>query len=188
MFIFISAISEDDILYSEIHDRYYKYAYKICLKKVNDYDSIEEILNMAFYKVFVHLDKTQPEKAIKGFIATVVNNEINNYLKQLYRQPQEVEFFDDVKFNENEWENLPLENMVVSEGVNTIYEEIGNLSPKISETMVLLLINHLSVNEIAATLDVPAKTVYSRIILGQKQLKKKLSEKNFNDINQAGGE
>lgn len=177
MLIFMTIVSDDEVQFRKIYDKYYQYALRICLARIKDYHMAEDILSISFYKIHKHLDRSLPEKAIKAFIIKVVNNDINNYLKSISKKPIQSEFAEEYIANEEEWKNTPLDNLVISEGINNIYNEISNLSPKISETMLLLVDCNLSKQAIAEILEVPVKTVYSRITLGRKQLKEKLSKR-----------
>lgn len=188
MLILLMNAYNDDEEFARIFDEYYGYALKICYNKVKDYFIAEDILITAFYKVYLFLDRNRSKESIKSFIATVVTNETINYLKSKSNNySAEFELNDEYDYNLREWDNFPLDKLASDETINEIFHEIINMPPKISGTMMLAYKHEYSPKEISEILNIPEKTVYSRLRNGKKYLKDRLLHKEDDKNKKSGG-
>lgn len=183
MLFFTSIISEDEIWFQKIFNKYYFYAFKVCYSIVRDCEATEEILNTAFNKVYPSIKRDADEISTKAFIRVTVENHAKNYLKSAAKKKnaaESLELYSDYDYNADVWKNQPLEKMIVDEGVKTIYDEMTKLSPKISETMMLAYNSGLTPKEIAYLLGIPEKTIYGRLKTGKIKLRERLLSTDVN--------
>ncbi len=184
MFLF-TVISSGEKRFEHYFNKYYKYACRVCLNIVHAPDVVEDIITISFFKAYDKLKDMTSEREAKIWIATIVRNDSKNYLKsKAAEQRLNIEPYEDAMRSKYDLSGDPLSNLIVSEAVDEIYNEIQNLSKKLADTMMLSYKNGMSAREIAELLNVPEKTVYGRIEKGTKRLKAALCKKG--EVNDNG--
>lgn len=108
-----------------------------------------------------------PSNDAKALIICMVQNKARNNLK--------VEHYDKVvSVEENEIPNMVMSDILSDIGYREIIGTLNTLEEQYREVLVLRVVNELSVNEIAEILNLPYRTVETRIFRTRKKLKERL--------------
>ncbi len=163
-----NSLSPDQFTGNLIHmqDQLFYYALQLTENREDAMDLVQE----TSYKALKHQNRLHNNDHIRAWLYTILKNTYINYLrsshhKQLLHDTDELNNY--MTQPENEWQDLPDEQMMKKE----LYDIIHLLS-KAYETPILMFLTGHSYKEIAKKMQIPIGTVKSRIHLGKKQLRK----------------
>lgn len=110
-----------------------------------------------------------PSDDAKALIISMVQNKARNNLKE--------EHYDNlVSVEEDEIPDTVMSDIFSAIGYRELIETLNALEEQYKEVLVMRIVNGLSVNEIAKTLNLPYRTVETRIFRARKKLKERLEE------------
>ena len=147
-----------------------KPVFNTVLHMVGDAEDAREVCQQAFMKAFEHLASYDRERKFFSWIYRVAVNESINHLKA--RKPHETldERLQHPRAN-------PAERFEELEEWTHLHEAIMNLEPNYRAVVILRHFVHFSYNEIAEILNLPEKTVKSRLFTARQQLREALEAK-----------
>lgn len=162
-------------LYDKYHVNMLRYARSLLrLSGDKNYNNdAEDIIQNAFLKISRYIDRidlSRSEEAVGGYLFTIVENEVSNFLSKQEKNEE----LDEMLINCNECDLF--EEFSKKEMYNNIVREIKRLDPKYSEVLWMRLVEDMSVREIAEMLDLKEQTVYTRIERGIALVRKKFKE------------
>lgn len=147
-----------------IVEKYYKTVFRLAFRILRNNDDAEEITQTVFIKVYENLDKYNPKfKFFSWLYRIAVNETINLTKKQSY-----TEKLDD-EYSAND-EN-PDQIYDKSELGEKIQVALGELDMLYRVPVVLKHFLDYSYKELSDLLDIPEKTVKSRLFTGRQLLK-----------------
>lgn len=181
MLIFLLTIPDESvlrkilILYSKYHLNMLRYARSLlrCLGDKNYYKDAEDIVQNAFVKISRYIDNidfSRSEDAIGGYLFTIVENEVSDFLAK----QEKCDELDEMLTICNECDLF--EEFSKKELYNNIVREIKRLDPKYSEVLWMYLVEEKKASEIAEILDLKVNTVYTRIERGISMVREKFKE------------
>ena len=181
MLIFLLTIPDESvlrkilILYSKYHLNMLRYARSLlrCLGDKNYYKDAEDIVQNAFVKISRYIDNvdfSRSEDAIGGYLFTIVENEVSDFLAK----QEKCDELDEMLINCNECDLF--EEFSKKELYNNIVREIKRLDPKYREVLWMYLVEEKKASEIAEILDLKVNTVYTRIERGIAMVREKFKE------------
>jgi len=145
-------------------DRYQHPVFNAILHMVRDYEDAREICQQVFMKVYEHLGTYDPDRKFFSWIYRVAMNESINHLKA-----------------RREWEPLddtipdsaasPAETMESKERDRSVRAAVMALQTNYRAVIVLRHFLQFSYQETADTLNVPVKTVKSRLFTARQLLR-----------------
>ena len=110
-----------------------------------------------------------PSESAKALIISMVKNKARNNLK--------AEHYDKVEpMDENQIPDTVMSDISFALRYKELIEMVNTLEQQYREVLVMRLVNGLSVNEISEKLDLPYRTVETRIFRARKKLKDRLKE------------
>lgn len=110
-----------------------------------------------------------PSEDIKAMIISMVKNKARNNLK--------AEHYDNVEpIKENEIPDKVISDISSQLGYRELIEIVDTLDQPYKEVLVMRIINGLSVGKISEMLNLPYRTVETRIFRARKKLKERLEE------------
>ena len=124
----------------------------------------EDVVQNAWCRIVKHVDKidlSKHERVIRSYILTIVSNETARFLRAQEECHPLEEGIADEDF---------LQRLHVKERYRAVVGAIGRLDERYRNALYLHYVMEHPVKEIAAMLDVPEKTVYTRIERGKKKL------------------
>jgi RNA polymerase sigma-70 factor (ECF subfamily) len=167
-------IDGDRMAFEGIVDRYHKAIFNAALRIVSNTDDAADVTQTVFAKAFEKLHTFKYDHKLFSWLYRIAVNEALNSIQRVDRF---VELKDDEILAEQEaaTDSLYDEN----EMSKTIEDALGRLTVDSRVVIVLYHFQQLSYAEISYVLDVPEKTVKSRLFEARNQLRKILEQKRY---------
>lgn len=160
----------DTKAFESIIDRYQKKILNIAYRMVYDYEDAKDITQTVFVKVFKKLNTYNPKYEFFNWIYRIAVNESLNYLNQRKRV---VTLANDYK-SEDKTPDEIFENTELNQNIQHAFM---SLKPEHRTIVILKHFHDLSYKEISKILDIPEKTVKSRLFSARQMLKDLLRQK-----------
>jgi RNA polymerase sigma factor (sigma-70 family) len=145
----------------------------ICRRYALNDDDAAEVLNDGFLKVFTHIDKYDPAKPFKPWIARIITNTaIDHYRMNLkFSDHDDVNDHEDIGHAAAIYEQLAYKDLLIL---------VQKLSPAYRTVFNLHAIDGYSHEEIASLLKISTGTSKSNLFKARQQLREKLMVLNMN--------
>jgi len=183
-FLLTLADESDHDRVEELYNKYYNYFLKCSVTKFkaagrsNCVCDAEDAVQNTFMKIIKYLsniDFSRGEKDVKSYCLAILSNEICNILNE---SQEKYEFFEELC---SETEYNFVDELEVQEQYDRILEAAKGLDIKYSTTLQLFFSKGMTPAEIAETMGISTKTVYTRIARGKKLLLESLEEVETNE-------
>lgn len=154
----------DTRAFEKIVGKYYKTVYNVILRMGVDCDDAYDITQTVFVKVFENLKSYKSQYKFFSWLYRITLNETLNFLdRQKEDKKVEIETLTDSETPEQEYQHLEVSEMV--------QEAVWNLELDYRVVIVLKHFHNLSYHEIGFILDLPEKTVKSRLFTARELLR-----------------
>ncbi|HWP82932.1 MAG TPA: sigma-70 family RNA polymerase sigma factor [Bacteroidota bacterium] len=153
-------------------DRYQRTVFNVVYRIVKDVEDAQDITQSTFVKAFENLRSFNPKYKFFSWIYKIAVNESLNHLNQRKRT---TELNEDIVSEEDDPEGS-LNNVDLSEKINDC---LMKLSPEYRVVIVLRHFQDLPYHEIGQILDLPEKTVKSRLFAARQALRRHLMRKGL---------
>jgi len=174
-----SAQAGERTAYGKIVRCYMQRAYFGALRLVGNHEDAQDLSQDAFARAYRHLDRFDTARPFYPWFYRILRNLCINHLRKKTRQGYPVSLDGD--------EENPAPQVAVSdpdpsvlaersEIQETVWREIGRLSPEHREIIVLREMEDLPYRDIAETLDIPVGTVMSRLHAARAQLRERMEK------------
>ncbi len=150
--------------FGEIVQKYQKMIYNIVLRMVPDPADADDITQTAFVKAYEKLGSYRTEYPFFSWIHRIAVNEALNFLKQQKR----IVALDDTHESVGDDPESEYSRNELQERIDRALEK---LTPEYRIIIVLRHFGELSYSEIGEILDVPVKTVKSRLFTARQELR-----------------
>jgi RNA polymerase sigma-70 factor (ECF subfamily) len=150
--------------FEPIVDRYQKAIFNVALRMLNDYEDAQDIAQSVFVKTFENLASFNPKYKFFSWIYRMAINESINYLNK--RKP-----IEEIQDNVISRDKTPDQELLDRDLSDRVQAALMDLQ---LDARVVLILKHLegfSYREISFILEVPEKTVKSRLFSSRKQLR-----------------
>jgi len=150
--------------FEQLVEKYHKVIFNLAYRMAGQSDDAEDITQTVFIKTYDKLESYDPTYQFYSWLYRIAVNESLNFLKARRKYKN---LDPDMFTGEKNPEECCLDNELGSR----IQAAIMELEPRYR---ILILLNHFrscSYNEIAQTLDIPEKTVKSRLYTARQLLK-----------------
>lgn len=178
------ALCEDasgfEFLYNSTKNR----KYYLALKYVADEETAKDVLQEAYIKAWMKLDRLKDPEKFDSWLAQIVVNTAKNELEKRRHTPLDLRA--DVGEGEDQleildrtvdsWENIPELEYTREETRQLVRELIASLPDEQRLALIAFEIEGLTAKQIAEQLDCSEGTVKSRILYARKNIKKKAEE------------
>jgi len=162
-------LSGNTAAFGELVDRYEQAVFNVALRMVNRYEDAQDIAQTVFLKAYRNLGRYKKEYKFFSWIYRMVVNESINFLDR--RRSTEV--LEDSHISYEPDPHVLLETADLNRSLELA---IASLSPEHKAVIILRHFEDLSYDEIASTLQIPEKTVKSRLFSARRQLREALIE------------
>ncbi len=159
------------IEFEQAFKEYFKPLVNFAFKFLNDIEASKEIVHEVFLNVWENRNKIDPEKSLKSYLYTSVNNRSLNYIRDNKK------FVRDELMLLNEQSIEQQDNFISSEIQRIIEKTLAELPPKARVVFELSRYENLKYKEIAEKLGISQKTVETHISRALKDLR--LNLKNY---------
>lgn len=158
--------------YQIIFVRFYQPLCLFTYKMGLEYETVEEIVQDVFLKLWDKRADFDHIHAIQSFLFVSCKNTALNSIDKAKRLQKKLDVFSD----EQDWVDLPITQQIIyAETVRTIHEAIQQLPAQCRHIMQLLFIEGLSPHEVALQLSITTSTVYNQKRRGVSLLKNVLN-------------
>lgn len=163
-----------DAIFRKYHHRLFLYTLKFIENESDALDIVQEVFTTVWEKQKYKLD----EEHIKPFLFNSVKNSCLNFLKHqaVIQKHQDIQKHRLVELELNHF-NSGEKSLIEKEDLKKIYSAIDSLSCIHKEVIQLSRFDGLKNNHIAKKLNIPIRTVETRLYRALSELKNKLSEK-----------
>lgn len=158
--------------FETIVNKYQKTVFNVAFRIINDHEDAEDITQSSFVKAFEHLETFNPSHKFFSWLYRIVVNESLNALNQKKR----LEGLNEGLISK---EKTPEETYDELETTENIDHALMDLTPDNRIVIVLKHFQNLSYTDIGHILDIPEKTVKSRLFTARQLLKSSLLKKGI---------
>jgi RNA polymerase sigma-70 factor (family 1) len=157
--------------FKNVFTKYYPSLCYFAEKMVQDTPAAEDIVEEVFLKLWQKEPDFSRYKNIKALLYISVKNACLNFISMRRRSTQKKIELAYLLFQETE--TFALTEIIRSEVIRELYEELQKLSPECRNVMQLIFVEGWENKKIAAHLGITASTVRNHQAKGIKQLRKK---------------
>ena len=167
--------------FDELFGRYQESIRQMYLQRTggNEPDS-NDMLQNTFIKVYLNLDRYNPEYTFCQWIFTIARNTFIDYTRRRR------EFMVSIDASDNfsnvcmpaSQQPTPEERMIITQHSRELNMILDNMAPRYRDVIILRFFNEYSYDEIAEKLNVPIGTVKTLIHRAREILLSKISSKN----------
>ncbi len=156
--------------FEAIVDRYQKAIFNVAYRMVNDYEDAMDITQLSFIKAYENLDKYDPSRKFFSWLYRITINEAINYITKNKRHSRLS--YDPSLANEPRSHGVSPEEHLSQSETDALLQ--GSLMQLKFDYRVVLILRHFmsfSYREIGEIVELPEKTVKSRLYTGRQLLK-----------------
>jgi RNA polymerase sigma-70 factor (ECF subfamily) len=158
--------------FEELVDRYQRVVFNVAYRMVNDFDDAEDITQSVFIKGFERMNSFNPRYRFFSWLYRIAVNESLNHIRTKKRMVElSPELMSKGKTPEETYGEVEL-----SERMG---EALMQLAPTYRIVLVLKHLRDCSYKEISEILEIPEKTVKSRLFTARELLRTVLVEKGI---------
>lgn len=162
--------------FDDIFRKYYLPLYLYACKFIEE-TSVADIIDDVFEIIWMKKKYLLDEKKLKHYLYNSVKNASLNYLK--HKKIVQEYYERSISLMEVEYYKSGEKSIIEEENLNEIYKAINSLSPIYIEVLEMSRFKGLKNKDIAKILDIPVRTVETRLFRALSFLKEKLSKRNF---------
>lgn len=167
-------MTDFDLIFRTYHHTLVLYANKFVNNEEVSLDLVQDVFTLFWEKKKLNLE----QEHMKAYLFRSTRNACLNYLKHqrivgTYQQKE-------LTHLELDYYSSGEKSMIEQENLQKIYQAIQSLAPIYREVIELSRFEGLKNKEVAKKLDIPLRTVETRLFRALSILKEKLSEKIFN--------
>lgn len=162
-----------DEAFEQLVEKYQKLVYTVCYQMTKDPHTAEDLAQETFLSAYTHRDSCTPDTA-KPWLCRIATNKAKDFLKSAYNRRVDLTDNDeDAQYNGSA--SPPTEDLVVDAAMRREIEElIRALKEPYLQVSVLYFLEQRSVDEIAARLGRPPKTVHTQLYRAKQILQQRL--------------
>ncbi len=168
--------------FSVLVEQYERLVYTICYQFVKDHALAEDLAQETFLSAYTHRDDC-PAGSYKPWLARIATNKAKDYLKSAYHR--HVAATEDEAMPETPLFGgvpQPEDITVTADEAAAIRDMILNLKESYLKVSTLYFLHQRSVEEIAALLDRPPKTVHTQLYRAKTMLQQAIERRSQHGI------
>ncbi|MCB8944773.1 MAG: RNA polymerase sigma factor [Ardenticatenaceae bacterium] len=173
--LIIRCLAGDETGYVALYHAYSGMIYRLAYSMLQHKEDAEEVLQDSFEYAFRKLGQYDAHKAsFKTWLYRIAISRCRNKRRRKWLPTFSLSQLMGTEATDKETP-APAETVMLTEKQRQVWSALQELSPKLRETAVLRYYENLTYVEIGDILDIPAKTVESRMRLAHKALREILS-------------
>ena len=154
-------------------EEYFSYLYSLARRLYSDCPDIDTLVQETLMALFVKIRKGETVEYPKGFLATVLKNQYNGWLREKYKRDI-VEYSDATMCDTGIEPEDKGKKEYLTEEYATVRREIGRLIRIYRDVTVRHYVHGQTVEQISKELGIPRGTVLSRLSSARNQIKEGL--------------
>jgi RNA polymerase sigma-70 factor (ECF subfamily) len=164
--------------FEAIVDRYQKAIFNMAYRMVSDYEDAMDITQLSFIKAYENLDKYDRSRKFFSWLYKIAVNEAINYIAKNKRQ-RRLNYDASRPGESRSLGATPEDHLAQSETEALLQSSLMHLKFDYRVVLILRHFMSFSYREVGEILDVPEKTVKSRLYTGRQLLKDILVEQGY---------
>lgn len=164
----LKARDEDSV--AAFLQEYWARAYRVAYHLTGDPGTAEDVAQETFVAVLKNISSLKESDSFRAWFFKILDNTAKKHHRTAARRAKHEEASEQYPREFGD----PGQEAVEHERNALIRSQLGFLSPKLRQSLVLRYFEGLSLEEVALALDIPRKTVSSRIRLGLESLRERL--------------
>jgi RNA polymerase sigma-70 factor (ECF subfamily) len=164
------SLAGDTHAFELLIDRYQKVLYNVALRMLNNREDAMDVTQTGFIKAYEKLDTFNPQYKFFSWIYKIMINESLNLINR--RRPH-----DEVDQGTASKSNSPADDYQEAWVAERVQSAIVKLPIDYRRVIVLRHFGNLSYREMSGALDIPEKTIKSRLFTARRMLKDLLSSR-----------
>lgn len=154
--------------FSDMVRRYERLVYTVCYQLVHDHQLAEDLTQETFLSAYLHAGECDPE-SYKPWLARIAANKAKDHLKSAYHR--KVAPDEDAGMTQVSTAPQPEDITIAADEARAIADEIRALKEPYHKVSVMFFLEEKSVEEIAAALGRPPKTVHTQLYRAKQMLR-----------------
>ncbi len=174
-------IQGDRNAYGQLVERYQHQLYDLVFKMVNNQEDARDVSQEIFIKVFRSLDKFRYESKFSTWLYRVATNHCLDFLRKKKREKEKyltrespLESGTSGELRSGAWSE-PEHSLLQKENLLRLQQALGELPESYRLPLLMQHYRRMSYQEIAQIMDIPVKTVATRIYRAKNMLKECLA-------------
>ena len=164
-------LAGEESAYAALYHLHAAEIYRLCYSLLQHREDAEEVLQDAFEYAFRRLETYQPRKsAFKTWLYRIAISRCRNKRRRKWLPTFSLQQLADDDIGDQSAPD-PVEQATLTEQQRQVWQALRQLSPKLRETAVLRYYEGLAYAEIGDILNIPPKTVESRMRLAHQALR-----------------
>ena len=156
--------------------QYEKLVFTVCFQLVKDYGEAQNLTQDTFLSAYRHIDTYQGD-SYKPWLIRIASNKAKDFLRSAYHR--KVDTTDDLEALPMQSEKSAEQETVSRDSAAQIERLIREMEEPYHKVSVLYFLEEKSVEEIAAILERPPKTVETQLYRARKKLRALLVERGI---------
>ncbi|GGG74497.1 RNA polymerase sigma factor [Parapedobacter pyrenivorans] len=159
----------DTVAFERLYKAFAPVLYQRLLRLFKDTDTVEEIIQDTFLKLWEKREQINPEQAAKTYLYRIADNLAVDVFRKISRDKalQEELWASTVSFYLQTEETL-----IAKEQYQLVHQAIEHLSPKRKQILLLCKLEGRSYQEVAEMMGVSVSTVSSHLVKAVKEVKR----------------
>lgn len=175
----VRASLDDMAAFGDIVERYEQKLYRY-VRRISNFahEEIEEVLQETFINIYRYLNTYNPKLSFSSWAYRIAHNQMISAVRKKKARPQYVFGDDDVDILSLIPSDADVEQEVAQKCDNEVVAQaLQELSDKYRDVLVLQYFEGLTYQEISDVLQIPVRTVGTRLNRAKKQLEKSLADR-----------
>ncbi len=165
-------------MFNKLINLYKRRVFSLAYKFTNDYEEAEDLSQEIFIKIYRKIDTFKYKSKFSTWLYKIATNICIDWNKKRTKVCK-VENIDKVSLNNyNSTEELPEDLLLKAEMQAKVHSIIYEMPDIYKITIIMYHFNDMSYKEIAKALNIPKKTVETRLYRARRKLKDKLELDN----------
>ncbi len=159
--------------FSYLVERYEKLVFSVLLTRLQNLQEVEDIVQETFIKAFRHLETFDCERKFSAWLLTIARNLLIDSRRKSARSVSSTEVVTNVLTADStkDGSNQPSDLLMRRESFQRIVRMVQELPEDLRTPFLLRVVNEMTYQEIAESLELPLQTVKNRIFKARTTLR-----------------
>lgn len=165
----------------EVYEAQFEFVWRSARRLGMRSPQLEDVVQEVFMVVQRRLSEFEGRSTLRTWLFAITRHVVRAQLRQNARRNAQLRAHDVTREHADPRARCPEAEASVQEDAQLLHELLDQLAPDLREVFVLAQLEELSGPEIAQALELPVRSVYSRIAAAQKEFDKALSRARAKD-------